>query len=405
MIVAVVVVVITVARDDGGPLDAIAWDPDRREQLEANAATGLSHVLYVKSPGGVIASVERTAGFRPLIEDIAVEAGIDPDIMEAIVFLESGGRQDARASDDPEAASGLTQILAGTATDLLEMKVDLDESARLTRAIAAGEDLARNRARRAEVDERFDPQKALRGTARYLTFARDRLGRDDLAVVSYHMGVGNLQTALERYGDTGISYAQLFFDSTPLRHAEAWSTLAALGDDSATYYWKVLAARQIMRLARKDRSELDRLIGLHRSAPSAERVLHPPEETPAFDSPEVVQRAVADGQLRELSAERLEGAGIAIDPGMPAASRWLRPRALEVLELIGAGVREISGFSPLRVTSALGGVHPTGYAFDIARDYAAPKQAEAFQFMLDRLTALDRIAFSRAGDVIRIVVR
>ena len=36
---------------------------------------------------------------------------------------------------------------------------------------------------------------------RYLQFARKQLGRDDLAVASYHMGVGNVQTALKAYGE------------------------------------------------------------------------------------------------------------------------------------------------------------------------------------------------------------
>ena len=60
---------------------------------------------------------------------------------------------------------------------------------------------ARPRCRRcargaARVDERFDPAKALAGTARYLALARERLGREDLAFVSYHMGMGNLENVL-----------------------------------------------------------------------------------------------------------------------------------------------------------------------------------------------------------------
>jgi soluble lytic murein transglycosylase-like protein len=51
------------------------------------------------------------------------------------------------------------------------------------------------RARRS-VDDRFDPAKSLAGTARYLTIARRTLGRQDLALVSYHMGIGNLRGVL-----------------------------------------------------------------------------------------------------------------------------------------------------------------------------------------------------------------
>jgi hypothetical protein len=47
-------------------------------------------------------------------------------------------------------------------------------------------------------------------------------------------------------------------------------------------------------------------------------------------------------------------------------------------------------------------IHSTGYAFDISRNYANGRQAEAFQFMLDRLQALNLIAWTRDTDTIHI---
>ncbi len=38
-------------------------------------------------------------------------------------------------------------------------------------------------------------------------------------------------------------------------------------------------------------------------------------------------------------------------------------------------------------------LHTTGYAFDILRSYRSRRQAVAFQFMLDRLTALNLISW------------
>ena len=70
------------------------------------------------------------------------------------------------------------------------------------------------------------------------------------------MGVGNLQRALKAYGSSDIPYAQLFFDSTPVRHAAAWRVLASLGDDSSTYLWRIGAAKAIMSLHREDREQL-----------------------------------------------------------------------------------------------------------------------------------------------------
>ena len=48
------------------------------------------------------------------------------------------------------------------------------------------------------------------------------------------------------------SYAQVYFDSTPARHPAVQRRLAAFGDDSSNYLWKLYAAREIMRLHRED---------------------------------------------------------------------------------------------------------------------------------------------------------
>ena len=49
-------------------------------------------------------------------------------------------------------------------------------------------------------------------------------------------------------------------------------------------------------------------------------------------------------------------------------------------------------------------LHTTGYAFDILRRYRNRSHALAFQFMLDRLTALDLIAWVREPAAIHITV-
>ena len=411
--------------------DPLAWDADRREELERRAADGLSHVLYAKSPGGAIVSAARTARWRPLIERAARGGDVDADVLEAIVLLESAGRADARASDDLEGAAGLTQILAQTGTDLLGLRVDVRASEKLTRGILRGRRVAARERQRRRVDERFDPAKALAATVRYLTIARKALGRDDLAIASYHMGIGNLQGALGAYGDDGIPYAQLFFDSTPLRHQRAWRRLAALGDDSSTYLWRVMAARTIMRLFRRDSDELARRADLHARKNSAEELLHPRGRTPTYRDPAAVTRARATGELRALDRASLARFGLAIDPRMGELAgrvdasrrlyRALHPQALRVLEVIGAGTRAIARTRPLVVTSTVRdrryqrvlvarnreatpnySLHTTGWSFDIARDYRSGAQAQAFQFMLDRLTALNMIAWVREPGAIHV---
>ena len=414
-------------------VDPLAWSVKRRAALERRAAVGLAHVIYAKSPGGAVVSAARTATFRPLVERAAKRGGIDPDLLEAIVMLESAGRADAQASNDLSGAVGLTQILAETGRNLLGMHVDLRKSARLTRGIARGRKVAARLRARRRADERFDPAKALAGTVRYLDIAKRRLGRTDLAVAAYHMGIGNMQTALGAYGRRDIPYAQLFFDSTPLRHAKAYRILAALGDDSSTYLWRVMAARAIMRLYRKDPNALARQAELQGRKASAEEVLHPSDRTPPYGDPFAVGRARASGELVALDAQQLAGFGIRIDRRMgelagrlhqsPRLYRALRPQALRILEVIGAGTRAIALTRPLIVTSTVRdtryqrvlaarnlqatrnfSLHTTGWAFDISRTYRSRAQALAFQFMLDRLTALNMIAWVREPSAIHVTV-
>jgi hypothetical protein len=419
--------------------DPLAWSEDRSDEFAAAAARGYAHPLFAHSPGGVVATAQRVDRYRALIESVAADADLDADTIEAMVFLESAGRPDAAADPQLVGAVGLTQILAETGRNLLGMKVDPAGARRLGRSIRRNERRGREktverlRARRRALDERFDPVKALRATARYLTIAKRELGRDDLAVVSYHMGIGNLQSVLRDLGEDELPYAEVFFDATPLHNPAAWTRLSGFGDDSSTYLWRVRAAQSIMRRWREDPASLDRLARLHAAKASAEEVLHPPGSTPVFDTPQDVEDALDDDDLVELSGERLAATGVRIDPAMgelarrvdrdPALYRALRPEALAVLEYLGTGARAISGTGPLVVTSTVRdrryqrvlvdrndeatrnySLHTTGYAFDISRDYASRRQARAFQFLLDRLTALDLIAWVREPTAIHITV-
>jgi hypothetical protein len=432
--------------------DPLAFDPDGAEDLERRAAAAFSHPLYVLTQGGATAGAPRTARWRRKVEAAAQGSGFDPDVVEAIVFLESSGRPDVYALGDVENASGLTQIVAGTGQGLLAMRVDVGQSRSLTKRIARAESkgkartAARLKTKRRRVDERFDPRKALAGTIRYLTAARKVFGRDDLAVVSYHMGIGNLEGAIRDYADDrttpvkelvadkDISYTRLFFDTSPLRDADAYATLTGLSDDSITYYWRILAAKEIMRLYRDEPDRLARLQDLQDNKASAEEVLQPPGSTERFREPGDILAAIDDEKLRPLPTRGTRKLGFVLDRQMgelakrleqkPSTYRALRPEALALLVYLSAGMKAIAPRSiPLRVTSTVRDVryqglllkrvaeatsgyslHTTGYAFDVLRDYRDKRQADAFQFMLDRPEALDLIAWIREPAAIHITV-
>jgi hypothetical protein len=134
-----------------------------------------------------------------------------------------------------------------------------------------------------------------------------------------------------------------------------------------------------------------------------------------------------------LPPNGLRGAGVRIDPDMGELARrldqsrllyrGLRPEALALLVYLARGVEAISGDQPLQVTSTVrdqryqnvllqGNVeatpgyslHTTGWSFDVLRRYRSREQSLAFQFMLDRLTALDVIAWVREPAAIHITV-
>ena len=437
---------------DEASFDPLAYEPEDEGDLLRRGRDGLAHILFVRSPGGARATAVRVARWKPLVDRAAERHGVNPRTLQALIFLESAGRPDVAAGDSPDSAVGLAQILPETGSGLLAMRVDLDRSrsiaARLARdrrlATAARKPRTRRTARkrvaallalRPRVDERYDPAKSIEGAARYLKFAEGKLGRPDLAAASYHMGVGNVQDLVAAYvrprpltGSTpktvaryGITWARLYYDSTPIRNAAAYRKLVNLGDDSRHYLFKLDAADTIMKLHASKSGLLDRIAALQTAKASGENLLRPPDRFPPYKDGRALRRAYGKGDLIALPNEgrRL---GYTIDRGMGSLSRrirerktlfrGLRPEALATLLYISKEVRRQAGGSHLRVTStvrdlkyqgALVGVnsqatrafslHTTGYAVDVSRNFRNRREERAFIATLERLRAHNVIDF------------
>jgi Transglycosylase SLT domain len=412
--------------------DPFAYSSSRSGDFTARAIAGNGHVLFTQSPGGVLATAARVARFRGLIDSAVAGSGIDPNLLEGMVFVESAGRPDVIAGNDLADAAGVTQILAETGQSLLGMHIDLAQSRRLTAEMVVadargqGPRVLRLVRRRAQVDDRFDPRKALAATVRYLRLAERRFGRADLAVVSYHMGIGNLQQVLERYdGGKAVPYVQLYFDTAPDRHASTFDLLSSFGDQSSLYYWRVMGAVQIMHLWRVDRPALVRLASLQTASDTNALVLHPPDRTGSYADPAALYRAYSDRTLVRLPSnaqqlglqyDRSIGALARRAGGVPALYRGLRAPALDLLVELADRVRSLCRCAPLQVAAAVtdrryadvvgdGDLAPTtGYTFQIARRYVSRAQPLAFQATLDRLQALNLIAWLRTPQVIEITV-
>jgi len=420
---------------DAAAFQPFAYEPQDEDELLERGSRGMAHVVYALSPGGVKSSVARTTRWRDAIEQAVVASPVYADELEAMLFLESAGRPVVMADGTPASATGLMQIIPSTATALLGMRVDLARSLEINRELPRARRLAvtsrkakKRRAWRREVrkllrerklvDERFDPEKALAGAVRYLTTARRRFGRQDLAIASYHMGIGNLRSVIDTYGASRTpSWPQLYYDSSPTRHRRTWQLLTGLGDDSRHYLFKVLASREILRLAREDPDELDRQIELQTAKASAEEVLRPASRYPPYEDDEDLRFAYKRDELIPLPNDPVR---LAFRPGRKMGSlarrldqprilyRGLRREALACLLYIAKEYRRIAGRGALRVTSTVRdlpyqellvatniqatpefSLHTTGFAIDIAK----PRAEAVLRFLLERLQALNVIAW------------
>jgi uncharacterized protein DUF5715 len=407
--------------------------------LARAAALGLDRGLFTSSPGGVAATAARVARWRPLVVRTARHSGFGPNLLEALVFVESSGRSDAIAGGGVASSAGLTQIEASTAKRFLHLHVNTGRSGALTRRIERADARgARRTARqlrrwRARYDVRFAPALSLRATVRYLVAARRSLGRNDLAVAAYHLGIHNLQRLVRSYGGEAPSYAQLYFGSAPDRHARTWTRLASLGETSRDYYWKVLAAKRVMRLYRLHPAALRFEERQQARKSSAEEFMHPRFRTAQFSTPRTLAAAwrhrvlhpiPLDAARTHVKISRFLGQEARKLGRSHRLYRGLRAPALDALLYIGRRVHQLSGTkAPLLVTSAVRdrryqrvlmrvnanaartySTHTTGYAFDISRTYRSARQAAAFEFVLERLEAVNAIAFIREAAAIHIAV-
>jgi hypothetical protein len=183
-----------------------------------------------------------------------------------------------------------------------------------------------------------------------------------------------------------------------------------------------------MALYRSNPASLRTLSALQTASADNAEVLHPSGQTGVFATPGDLGAAYSSRQVLPLPSDPAK-LGLAYSPalgalahrlGQPVALyRGLRPAALDLLIELAARVRTLShAKAPLIVAQAvtdrdyqhaLGAgrgysLPTTGYQFEIERRYASQAQALAFQAMLDRLQALNLIAWVREPTTIDVTV-
>lgn len=115
------------------------------------------------------------------IDRAARDAGIDPALLTAVVWVESGFRQDAVSH---AGAIGLAQLMPGTAE-----LMDVDP---------------------------YDPEQNLAGGARFLAAMVEKFGRVDLALAAYNAGPARVSSLHD--GGPGVPVSESYVEAVLDRH-------------------------------------------------------------------------------------------------------------------------------------------------------------------------------------------
>src|SRR5437764_5161490 len=84
-----------------------AYHPEHEGEFQRAGAAGEAHLVYANSPGGALATARRVARLGPGIDAAARAGGVATEVVEGMVFLESGGLPDVVAGGDPKGAAGV----------------------------------------------------------------------------------------------------------------------------------------------------------------------------------------------------------------------------------------------------------------------------------------------------------
>ena len=216
------------------------------------------------------------------IERAAKVHDLDPMILAGMIFIESYGDPSAKSPTGP---AGIAQLTKASARELglsTARRVRVGTKAvRKTRWTGTGKNRRRVTTTVQQpvyktIDERYDPDRAIRAMAKRLGSRRAWLGgRLDFAIAEYHMGAGRMARLLSAYFERSvrvaqvpnemaaadISYAQLFWTNTPYVRPAVFQMLEELNrvDYSPTYYFRVQQAIRLLEIYRRSPLEYEQL--------------------------------------------------------------------------------------------------------------------------------------------------
>lgn len=190
----------------------------------------IENILKVNNFDDLVTICKKIESYSETINKYAKKYNINPEYLFGLIFIESKG--DSLSYNSSTDAKGLCQFTPETAKEF-------------------------------NLSDRENPHESINATSKFINYYQKFLGTEDLAVASFHMGYGNIFDLIQKYIDPEkikkfpkeavvahkLNYPKIFFNTTKESKPKAYNFLFnTLEDDSANYYFKILAAANILKI-------------------------------------------------------------------------------------------------------------------------------------------------------------
>jgi hypothetical protein len=190
----------------------------------------IREILKANNYEDILKICDNVKQYRQTVETYSKARNVNPNYIMGMIFVESKG--DKEAYNTTTGATGLLQFLTDTAKDF-------------------------------NISNRNSPTKSINGATKFISHYKKYLGKEDFAVESFHMGYGNMCHLIdlfshpERYKEhpkeiiinKNLTYPKLYFKIKQDANSEMYKFLFnELEDQSAEYYFKVLAATSLLKV-------------------------------------------------------------------------------------------------------------------------------------------------------------
>jgi hypothetical protein len=352
------------------------------EQVQKVAAPIIQQSLSQPSVQGDITAFAHTLHLpdQELLEQWAA-------LQRADIYLESGGNANAIS---PAGACGIAQWMAGPGKKM-GLKIDAMHSKQLTQKIEelsrlaswyaymkrpeykwdnplapalnpqTHEEAERQQGlveaqlpallqKRARIDERFDPEKAIFAQTRYLLALAHKLPDPSWLFQAYHGGEAGAERLIKKWmgakyqgtvasailrGDKGnpLTFETVYFTSGPTRHKEAFEYMYSRGDDHRHYWWKLLTAAPSLPAQESRAPEIQPALTLG----VAPGTIWYGTEVQGYRDAAEVQKAVDKGELERVKPAH----GLQLALGGPLNSAPASPECACLSRAASAALRDV----------------------------------------------------------------